>query len=79
MPNQLWQTDFTYLKITGWGWYYLSNLLDNFSRFIVAWKLCATMRTDDVAATRDLALAASGLDQITDVHRHGSCRITAAS
>ena len=42
-PNQLWQTDFTYLKITGWGWYYLSTVLDDFSRFIVAWKLCATM------------------------------------
>ena len=50
-PNQLWQTDFTYLKITGWGWYYLSTVLDDFSRFIVAWKLCATMRTDDVTAT----------------------------
>jgi hypothetical protein len=37
--NQLWQTDFTYLKITGWGWYYLSTVLDDFSRYIVAWKI----------------------------------------
>ena len=68
-PNQLWQTDFTYLKITGWGWYYLSTVLDDFSRYIVAWKLCATMRADDVAATLDLALAASELDKITVAHR----------
>src|SRR6202162_2720072 len=67
--NQLWQTDFTYLKITGWGWYYLSTVLDDFSRFIVAWKLCATMKAQDVTATLDLALAASGLDQMTVVHR----------
>jgi len=68
-PNQLWQTDFTYLKITGWGWYYLSTVLDDFSRFIVAWKLCATMKAQDVTATLDRALAASGLDQMTVVHR----------
>src|SRR5580693_10042291 len=68
-PNQLWQTDFTYLKITGWGWYYLSTVLDDFSRFIVAWKLCATMKAKDVTATLDLALAASGLDHMTVVHR----------
>ena len=68
-PKQLWQTDFTYLKIVGWGWYYLSTVLDDFSRFIVAWKLCATMKAQDATATLDLALAASGLDQMTVVHR----------
>jgi RNA-directed DNA polymerase len=60
--NQLWQTDFTYLKITGWGSYYLSTALDDFSRYIVAWRLGPTMCASDVTATLDQALAASGLD-----------------
>ena len=61
-PNQLWQTDFTYLKVIGWGWFYLSTVLDDFSRYIVAWKLCTTMKAEDVTATLDLALRASGLE-----------------
>jgi transposase InsO family protein len=68
-PNQLWQTDFTYFKIVGWGWYYLSTILDDFSRYVVAWKLCATMRADDVTATLDLALASAGLDHAAVLHR----------
>ena len=43
-PNQLWQTDFTYLKVVGWGWFYLSTILDDYSRYIIAWRLCTTMR-----------------------------------
>ena len=67
--NQLWQTDFTYLKIAGWGWYYLSTVLDDFLRYIVAWRLGPTMSASDVTATLDLALAASGLDRATVMHR----------
>ena len=68
-PNQLWQTDFTYLKVTGWGWFYLSTILDDFSRYIIAWKLCTTMKAEDVTDTLKLALQASGLDQATVMHR----------
>ena len=68
-PNQLWQTDFTSLKVIGWGWFYLSTILDDFSRYIIAWKLCATMRADDVTETLNLALKASGCDQTKVVHK----------
>ena len=68
-PNQLWQTDFTYLKVTGWGWFYLSTVLDDFSRYVVAWKLCTTMTTGDVTETLNLALQAADLDQANVVHR----------
>ncbi len=68
-PNQLWQTDFTYLKVIGWGWFYLSTILDDYSRYIVAWKLCTTMKAGDVTDTLELALQASGCDQATVVHK----------
>ena len=68
-PNQMWQTDFTYLKVTGWGWFYLSTVLDDFSRYIVGWKLCTSMAADDVSATLDIALAASGCDSVTVLHK----------
>jgi len=68
-PNQLWQTDFTYLKIIGWGWFYLSTILDDYSRYIIAWKLCTTMKADDVTDTLELALRASGCDQAKVKHK----------
>lgn len=67
--NQLWQTDFTYLKVIGWGWYYLSTVLDDYSRYIIAWKLCTTMKAEDVTDTLNLALTASGCDRARVRHR----------
>ena len=80
--NQMWQTDFTYFKIIGWGWYYLSTILDDYSRYIIAWKLCSTIRASDVTETIELALAASGCDQAVVQHKprllsdNGSCYIS---
>ena len=67
--NEMWQTDFTYFKIIGWGWIYLSTVLDDFSRYIIAWKLCTTMKAADVTDTLDMALAASGCDSATVLHK----------
>jgi len=53
------QTDFTYFKIKGWGWYYLSTILDDYSRYVISWKLCRTMKAKDVTDTLELALEAS--------------------
>ena len=68
-PNQLWQTDFTYLKVINWGWFYLSTILDDFSRYIIAWKLCTSMKADDVTDTLQLALTASGCASARVVHK----------
>ena len=68
-PNQLWQTDFTYLRVIGWGWFYLSTVLDDFSRYILAWKLCSTMTTTDVSETLAMALRSSGLERVRVRHR----------
>jgi putative transposase len=68
-PNQLWQTDFTYLKVIGWGWFYLSTILDDYSRYIITWKLCTGMAASDVQNTLTQALEETGLDQAHVIHR----------
>jgi transposase InsO family protein len=53
-----------HLKVLGWGWFYLSSNLDDYSLYIISWKLCSNMRAEDVTDTLDLALQASGYDQV---------------
>jgi transposase-like protein len=67
--NELWQTDFTQLKVIGWGWYYLCTVLDDYSRYILAWRLAPTMTTDDVKATLTIAVKATGIQQVKIEHR----------
>jgi len=67
--HEMWQTDFTYLRVVGWGWYYLSTVMDDFSRFIVAHRLGPTMASTDVTETLDEALALTGVQSVHVRHR----------
>ena len=67
--NELWQTDFTQFRVVNWGWYYLSTVLDDYSRYILAWKLSSTMGVEDVQDTLEMALEKSGLQTARVRHR----------
>ena len=80
--HELWQTDFTYFKIIGWGWHYLLTVLDDYSRYILAWKLFTTMKAGDVKELLDHAIARTGVRHVPIRHRprllsdNGSCFIS---
>ncbi len=52
---------FSYFKIQGWGWYYLSTVMDDYSRYILSWELCSTMQASDVERTLSKAMQVAGL------------------
>ena len=77
--NQMWQTDFTYFKIIGWGWYYLSTVLDDYSRYIVCWELCSSMTSKDAEQSIEKALQCTGLKNNNPpklLSDNGSCYIS---
>ena len=67
--NELWQTDFTYLKVVHWGWYYLSTVLDDYSRYILSWRLCRRMTAEEVKATVESAVLLTGVEHVNVVNR----------
>jgi len=63
-PNELWATDCAHLKVVDWGWYYLVTVMDDFSRFILAWEL----KPDITAASLvDVVQEAVDLTSMADV------------
>jgi putative transposase len=67
--NEMWQTDFTQFKVIDWGYYYLCTILDDYSRFILAWRLAPTMNNTDVQDTLTQAIQLTGIDQVKVRHR----------
>jgi transposase InsO family protein len=77
--NQMWQTDFTYFKVIGWGWYYLSTVMDDYSRYIISWELCSSMTSKDAEQSIEDALQRTGLKNNNPprlLSDNGSCYIS---
>lgn len=86
-PDQVWHLDLMYVGI-GERWFYLVDILDGYSRFLVHWSLNPTMRTDTVTLTMQQALekltvreTARGTERRAGepqlVHDHGSQFVSA--
>lgn len=63
-PHELWATDCAHLKVTGWGWYYLVTVMDDYSRYILAWELQSDMAAPSLI---EVVQEAVDLTQMTDV------------
>jgi len=46
-PNQLWQTDVTYIHVPGHGWWYAVTVIDYFSRYLLACHFTPSYRAQD--------------------------------
>ncbi len=63
-PNELWATDCSYLKVMGWGYYYLVTVMDDYSRFILAWQLKTDMAADSLIDVTQGAVDRTGMTEV---------------
>jgi len=63
-PNELLATDCAHLKIIGWGWYYLVTVMDDFSRFILAWELKSDMAAGSLIDVVQQAVDLTGMSDV---------------
>lgn len=63
-PNEMWATDGAYLKVLGWGYYYLVTVLDDYSRFILAWRLQTDMTATSLIEVVQETVEKTGLAEV---------------
>jgi transposase len=55
-PHQMWATDASYFRVTGWGYYYMVTVMDDYTWSILAWKLQEDMTADSLIEVVQLAI-----------------------
>jgi len=62
--NELWATDCSHIKLFDWGWYYLVTVMDDYSRFILAWELKSNMAAGSLIDVVQKAVDVTGMTDI---------------
>jgi len=62
--NELWATDCSHIKVINWGWYYLVTVMDDYSRFILAWELKSDMASNSLIDVVQKAVDATGMTDV---------------
>ncbi len=62
--NELWATDCSHIKVIDWGWYYLVTVMDDYSRFILAWELKSDMASNSLIDVVQKAVDATGMTDV---------------
>lgn len=68
-PYQLWATDASYFKVACWGYYYLVTVMDDYSRFILGWKLQKDMSANSLIEVVQEAVDATGMTDVAVENR----------
>ena len=63
-PHQMWATDASYFRVVGWGYYYLVTVMDDYSRFILGWKLQKDMSANSLIEVIQEAVDATGMTDV---------------
>jgi len=63
-PHQMWATDASYFRVVGWGYYYLVTVMDDYSRFILGWKLQEDMSANSLIEVVQAAVDATGMTDV---------------
>ncbi|MBA7492934.1 IS3 family transposase ISPko4 [subsurface metagenome] len=63
-PHQMWASDASYFRVVGWGYYYLVTVMDDYSRFILAWKLQKDMSANSLIEVVQEAVDATGMTEV---------------
>ena len=63
-PHQMWATDASYFRVVGWGYYYLVTVMDDYSRFILSWKLQKDMSANSLIEVIQEAVDATGMTEV---------------